>query len=43
MKFGAVPCDEAFGAILAHGIPAASLAKGIVLGAGISQRLNNLA
>ena len=34
MKFGAVPLDDALGAILAHGIPAASLSKGIVLEAG---------
>jgi molybdenum cofactor cytidylyltransferase len=34
MKFGAVPVNEAAGAILAHGIPAASLSKGIMLGEG---------
>ena len=34
MKFGAVPVQDALGAILAHGVPAASLSKGIVLGEG---------
>lgn len=34
MKFGPVDVADAAGAILAHGVPAASLSKGIVLGAG---------
>lgn len=34
MKFGSVPVRDAHGAILAHGVPIASLSKGIVLGDG---------
>lgn len=34
MKFGPVPLEDAIGAILAHGLPAASLSKGVVLEAG---------
>ncbi|MBU2993103.1 molybdopterin biosynthesis protein [Octadecabacter sp. 1_MG-2023] len=34
MRFGDVPLAEAAGAILAHGVPIASLSKGIVLGDG---------
>ncbi|MCF2904176.1 molybdopterin biosynthesis protein [Octadecabacter sp. CECT 8868] len=34
MRFGSVPLAEAAGAILAHGVPVASLSKGIVLGDG---------
>lgn len=34
MIFGEVPVEQAQGAILAHGVPAATLSKGIVLGSG---------
>ena len=34
MKFGSVPVEDADGAILARGVPFASLSKGISLGAG---------
>ncbi|MCF2870466.1 molybdopterin-binding protein [Octadecabacter sp. G9-8] len=34
MRFGLVPVADALGTILAHGVPAAALSKGIVLGDG---------
>jgi len=34
MRFGPVPVADALGTILAHGVPAAGLSKGIVLGSG---------
>lgn len=40
MKFGQVPVADAIGAILAHGVPSASLSKGIVLGDGHIAALN---
>lgn len=41
MKFGSVPLGDAQGAVLAHGVPVASLSKGIVLHAGHLETLAN--
>lgn len=42
MRFGPVPVADALGTILAHGVPAAALSKGIVLGEGHLIALNAL-